>query len=466
MTRKTIFPMTRIHEPLRVDVEIDGGQVVDAWLGGMLFRGFEAMLIGRDPRDAALFTQRICGICTTAHAVAATLAQQEAFGVAPTPNGQHLTNLIYAADIIHNHLVHFYTLALFDYVVGPATPPYLPRQKGDFRLPPKVNSDIMTHAKTAYMMASRAHEMMAIFGGKAPMQQTIMPTGVTEQVNGERVAAYWSVLQELKDFVEQIYLPDVLTIADYYLDYFKIGTGYGHLMSFGMFPAPVTGRRAFGAGVIVNRGVVAPFEGGKVLEGSRFAWYADEQESRQPSEGKTTPDSHKAEAYTWIKAPRYQGLPFESGPLARGWINGNYRRGVSVMDRLVARAQETQKICRLAEEWLSQLVPGAPTVSPYTPPPQGAGSGLTDAMRGVLGHWLSYDQHKVSHYQIVTPSTWNFSPRDAAGRRGPVEEALVGTPVASADSLIEVARVIHSLDPCLTCAVHVLAMPQTQPVFV
>lgn len=454
MTRKVIFPVTRIHEPMRVDVEVEGGRVVDAWVGGHLFRGLEAMMTGRDPRDAALFTQRICGICTSAHAVAATLAQQQAFGVEPTPNGQHMTNLIYVADIIHNHLLHFYALVLFDYCLGVETPPYLPRQKGDYRLPQKVNNQVLAHSKTAWEMAARAHEMMAVFGAKAPMQQTIMATGVTEQAGPEKIAAYGAILREIRDFVENVYISDVLTIADFYRDYYSIGAGYGHLMSFGLFPAPVNGRRAFAAGVIVSRGAVQAVDSGEILEGIRYGWYADDQESRHPGEGRTVPARDKPEAYSWVKAPRYRGLAVESGPLARGWVNGDYRRGISVMDRLVARARETQKICRLAEGWLAELAPGAPTVRPFTPPPQGAGVGLTDAMRGALGHWLSYSGGKIDHYQIVTPTTWNFSPRDAGGGRGPVEEALVGTPVADADSLIEVGRVVRSFDPCFTCAVH------------
>ena len=463
MTKKVIFPVTRLHEPMRVDIEIEGDKVTDAWISATMFRGFEPMMNGRDPRDAALITQRICGICTVAHAVAANLAQQQAFGVKTTPNGQLLINLIFAADIIHNHLLHFYVLGLFDYVVGPETAPYLPRQKGDFRLPSAVNNKIIAHAQMAYVMAARAHEALAVFGAKAPMQQTILPTGVTEQANAERIMVYSSILEEIKAFVDNVYVDDVMTIADYYDDYYNIGAGNGNFLSYGIFPSPVTGKLASRAGVVTNRGMVEQLDESQISEAVQFSWYADEAENRRPENGITVPDRNKPHAYSWIKAPRYQGRTYESGPLARGWISGDYRRGISVMDRLVARTRETQKICQLAEEWLAQLVPGAPTAQPYTTPAQGSGAGLTDAMRGALGHWFSYEDNKIDHYQIITPTTWNFSPRDATGQRGAVEEALIGTPIANIDSLIEVGRVIRSLDPCFTCAVHIYNTQHRQP---
>jgi len=466
MTIKTIFPMTRIHEPMKVDVDIQNGKVANAWIGATLFRGFEAMMKGRDPRDAALFTQRICGICSTAHAVTAAMALQQAYGIEPPPNGKHLINLIFAADMIQNHLRHFYILAFFDYVKGPDMAPYMPRLKGDYRLPQKINEQLMAHYKESILMAARAHEMLAIFGAKVPMAQTIMTTGVTERASSEKIVAYAAILKEISNWVNNVYLSDVMTLADYYKDYYHIGVGYGNMISFGLFPQPITGTYEFTPGLIVNRGLVSKLDLSKVGEESRYSWYRDEQQSRSPMEGQTIPDRDKEDAYSWVKAPRYGGQCFEGGPLARGWINGDYRRGVSVMDRIVARALETQKLCRLAEEWLQQLTPDGPTIQPFTPPQDGDGAGLTDAMRGPLGHWISIRQGKLQHYQIVTPTTWNFSPRDAHGIRGPVEEALIGTPVANPDSLIEVGRVIRSYDPCFTCAVHLLDAPEDKLVLI
>jgi len=466
MTMKTIFPMTRVHEPLRVDVEIQNGKVVDAMVGATLFRGFENMMVGRDPCDAALFTQRICGICSSAHATAATLAMQQAFDVLPTPNGQHLMNLIFAADIIQNHIRHFYVLAIYDYIKGPNMPPYTPRPEGDYRLPQKLNEELLAHTKEGMLKAMRAHEMLAIFGAKIPMQQTILPTGVTEQATVDRLSAYEGILRELTEWVEKVYLYDVAVLTDYYKDYYSIGSTWGNMLSYGMFPQAITGKREYLPGVIFEKGKVQPLDVSKIGEEIRHSWYHDEILTRNPGEGTTVPDRNKADAYSWIKSPRYAGTAFEGGALARAWISGEYWRGTGVMDRIAARAQETLKICQLAQEWLAQIVLGGPTLLKYTPPMQGEGVGLTDAMRGALGHWIKIKDGKIVHYQIVTPTAWNFSPRDNQGKPGPVEVALLGTPVANPEDLVEIGRVIRSFDPCFTCAVHMIDAPENIPIIV
>jgi hydrogenase large subunit len=463
MTRKTIFPVSRVHEPLRVDVEIQNNQVVDATVSATLFRGFENMMIGRDPRDAALFTQRICGICSSAHAVAAALALQQAYNLHPTPNGQHLMNLIFAADMIQNHIRHFYILAIYDYVKGPNMPPYTPRPEVDYRLPPKRNEELLAHIKEGMLKAMQAHEMLAIFGAKIPMQQTILVTGVTEQATVDRINAYKGILQELMEWVKNVYLYDVAVLADYYKDYYTIGSTKGNMISYGMFPQPVTGIREYAAGVMFAKGQIQPLDINKIGEDIRYSWYQDDTVTQKPQEGTTIPDRDKADAYSWIKAPRYAGQAFEGGTLARAWLRGKYQRGTGVMDRMITRAQETLEICQLAEEWLAQLTPGGPTHTPYTSVMEGEGIGLTDAMRGGLGHWLRIKDHKIDHYQIITPTTWTFSPRDKQGQRGPVEEALLGTPVANAEDLVEVGRIIRSFDPCFTCAVHMMDAPKNSP---
>lgn len=464
MAQKTIFPFTRLHAPMRLDVEIEEGKVIDARVSGTLFRGFENMMIGRDPRDAVLFTQRICGICSGAHSVVSAMALQQINKVQPPPNGQHLTNLIFAADIIQNHLRHFYLLAIFDYIKGPNIPPYIPLLGGDYRLPEKVSAEILKHVKEGIHYSARAHEMLAIFGAKAPHQQTILPSGVTEKASADKIMAYRSILSEITEWVEKVHLPDVLTIADYYKDYYKLGAGYGNLMSYGMFTLPVSGKQEFPSGIMKFSSPVEPLDSSKIVEDIHSSWYSDEVELRHPAEGTTQPDRNKANAYSWVKAPRYQGVPFESGPLARGFISGDYRRGISVMDRIVARAYETLKVCRLAFSWLDQLTVDGPTIRPYSPLPEGEGHGLTDAMRGSLGHWIKIKNGKVVRYQVITPTTWNFSPRDSGGKRGPVEEALIGIPAADPESLIEVGRVVRSFDPCFTCAVHMIDANENKPV--
>ncbi len=463
MTKKTLFPVSRVHEPLRVDVEIENNQVVDATVSATLFRGFENMMIGRDPRDAALFTQRICGICSSAHAVAASLALQQAYNLQTTPNGQHLTNLIFAADMIQNHIRHFYILAIYDYVKGPNMPPYTPRPKGDYRLPEHRNVELLAHIKEGMLKAMQAHEMLAIFGAKIPMQQTILVTGVTEQATVDRINAYKSILQELMEWVKNVYLYDVAVLADYYKDYYTIGTTKGNMISYGMFPQPVTGVREYAPGIMFAKGEIQSLDIRKIGEDITHSWYQDDMITQKPQEGTTVPDRNKADAYSWIKAPRYAGQAFEGGTLARAWLRGKYQRGTGVMDRLITRAQETLEICQLAEKWLAQLTPGGPTHTPYTSVLEGEGIGLTDAMRGGLGHWLRIRDHKIDHYQIITPTTWTFSPRDKQGQPGPAEEALLGTSVADAEDLVEVGRIIRSFDPCFTCAVHMMDAPENSP---
>lgn len=466
MARKIIFPMTRIHEPIRVDVEIEGGRVTDAWISSHLYRGWEQMMVGRDVRDAILFTQRICGICSSAHAVAGTLALQQATGLAPTVNGQHLINVILAADLLQNHLRHFYLLTLPDYAALPAVSPWRPQyDRPDLRLPSKAAAAAAGHLPAAVRVAASAHELMALFGAKAPHQQTIMVTGVTEQLDADKIKAATALIREIKYFVEGAYIPDTLAIADHYPDYRAIGKGSDNFISFGMFPEPVTGRRAFRAGVLLGDGTAGDVDTGLIGEQITHSWYREES-GGSPAAAITQPDRDKAGAYSWTKAPRYRGLPCESGPLPRAIINGYYRQGTGTLDRILARAQETLRVCRLVEDWLARLVPGQPTLRPYELPPRGEGVGLTDVMRGALGHWLKFADGKILHYQIITPTTWKFSPRDDRGHRGPVEEALIGTPVADPASLVEVGRVVRSFDPCFTCAVHVINMPNAKPLLI
>jgi hydrogenase large subunit len=455
--RKTIFPITRIHEPLQVDIETEDGKVVDAWTGGHLFRGFEKMLKDRDPRDAGLITQRVCGICSTTHGVASTYALRDAYRLRPTDNGELLTNIILGSDITQNHLRHICLLTAFDYVKGPDKPPFVPVQPGDYRFPKQVNDKLVADMFRGTDMAIRAHEITSIWGAKAPHAQTILPTGVTTPVTVERVASSMAITREILEFVNGALMPGIQLIADTYKDYYQVGIGYGNFLSYGLFPEVRTGERIFKAGRVVNLGNVMPVDTAKITEEITHAWYRDDKPFRQPvEEAATELDPDKADAYSYVKAPRYEGVPYEGGPLARLWINGHYRRGVSVMDRIMARVIELGMVCELMLDWLTRLVPGQPTLTPYTPPIAGTGAGLTDAMRGPLGHWLVVENYRVKHYNIVTPTAWNFSPRDAQGIRGPVEEALIGTPISDLDSCLEVARVVHTFDPCFSCAVHLI----------
>ncbi|WP_261179461.1 nickel-dependent hydrogenase large subunit [Anaerobacillus sp. CMMVII] len=156
-----------------------------------------------------------------------------------------------------------------------------------------------------------------------------------------------------------------------------------------------------------------------------------------------------------MKAPRYNNLPFEVGPLARLILSGSYNHGISAMDRTIARALEAKKIAEIMKVLLQQIIPDINLQKKYEIPGTASGRGLVDTTRGALGHWLKINEKKLSFYQIITPSTWDFSTRDNNGFRGVAEEALIGTPIEDPDNPAEIGRILRSFDPCMSCATHV-----------
>ena len=208
-------------------------------------------------------------------------------------------------------------------------------------------------------------------------------------------------------------------------------------------------------GRFINNSIM-DFDAGQITEDVKYSRYQSFTTAKKPSEGMTEPDAEKEGSYSWLKAPRYDGQPYEVGPLARMWINGDYRQGVSVIDRHAARAIEAKKVAEAMEEWVLQLKPGESAYAESILPESAQGVGLTEGARGALGHWIKISNKKIENYQAVVPTTWNCSPRDDSGARGPVEEALVGTPVVDADNPLEVVRIVRSFDPCIACAVHLI----------
>ncbi|MDK2824178.1 MAG: hydrogenase large subunit [Clostridia bacterium] len=457
MVKKRILPLTRVHEPMQVEVEVNDGQVTDAWVSGTLFRGFELMLENRDPRDTAIYAQRICGICSTAHAVAGALALEEAYNIQPTPNGSLIRNLIFGSDFIQNHLRQFYVLTLPDYARGPNTSPFRPLLKGDYKIPKNIEEKLYENYWKATEISAKAHQMLAIWGAKAPHQQTILPGGVTEKPTAEKINMFTALLREAEKFVVEKYIPDVYTIAEYYPEYYNIGKGYGNLMSYGLFPSGPGNDKHFKPGIVEKFSrKPSQLDPRKITEEVEHSWYKQDEAQHHPYEEETVPDMDKPQAYSWVKTPLYNNKPFEGGPIARMWINEKYQKGVSVNDRNIARALELKEIINFMYLWLEKLNLGQPTLNKHEPKPTAEGAGLTDSMRGQLGHWVKIKNGRTAHYQIITPSAWNYSPKDKNNRRGPVEEALIGTPVESLDSLIEVGRVIRCFDPCFSCSVHVI----------
>jgi hydrogenase large subunit len=253
-------------------------------------------------------------------------------------------------------------------------------------------------------------------------------------------------------FIKEAYLPDVELLASVYGDYYGIGRGPGNLISFGVFEQP--GGDALFSGGRITDGVHGGVDIAQISEYVGHSYYSGSS-GLNPASGETVPEYGKSGAYTWLKAPRYAGAVHEAGPLARMKVSGEYAGGVSVMDRIVARALETEKIASAMTGWLSQLTVGGDAYTKVACS-SGAGVGLTEAPRGALGHWLQYSDRKVTRYQVVTPTCWNASPRDDSGVAGALEQALVGTHVADPHQPVELLRIVHSFDPCTGCSVHVI----------
>jgi hydrogenase large subunit len=389
----------------------------------------------------------------------------DAFGVTIPPNARILRNLIQGANLIQSHILHFYHLAALDYVKGPDTAPFVPRYEGDYRLPDDVNAVVVGHYLQALGMRRKAHELGAIFGAKMPHVTVFLPGGVTTQVTAERMATYEQQLRELISFIDDIYVPDVLAVAGAYEDWFTVGAGCRNLLSYGAYPLtdrkdPAGSNQFFDRGVYAN-GKFMPMDANQIKEYVSHSWY-QKGPGKHPAEGETVPETDKRGAYSWIKAPRYEGQPLEVGPLARMWVGRNTSvtglgdKAFSVMGRHFARAIETTVTAHAMLDWLQELVPGEPTFAAYDVPRQAKGVGLTEAPRGALGHWIEIEDHVIKNYQAVVPSTWNISPRDDNGIRGPLEEALIGTEVVDSDNPIELVRIVRSFDPCIACAVHVI----------
>jgi [NiFe] hydrogenase large subunit len=531
--RVTIDPITRIEGHLRIEVEVEGGKVVNAWSSAQMFRGIEIILQGRDPRDAPLFTQRSCGVCTYTHYLSSVRAVEAAIGVKIPENARIIRNLLHGAQFQHDHIVHFYHLHALDWVdvvsalkADPAQTAVLADNVSDspmggtdyfrqvqqrlktfvdsgqlgplnngywghpaYRLPPEANLMASAHYIEALRLQARTARMHAIFGAKNPHLQTLVAGGVTSirDLNPERIMKFLSLWEETQEFVEKVYIPDLLAVASFYKDWGAIG-GTSNFLCWGDLPQGETepDTHFLPRGVIMKRDLaglkMADHE--KVAEDVVRAWY-ENGPARHPFKGETKPQhgDYKPDdgKYSWFKAPRYEGEPCEVGPLARALVS--YASGVkefkevidsvlqkldipvealfSTLGRTAARGIETLVIGRKMEGWIMELVENikngdTKTYQPWEMPDKGMGYGLNDVARGALGHWIEIEGKKIKNYQYVVPSTWNLGPRCENGKLGPVEEALIGTPVADPKRPIEVLRTVHSFDPCIACGVHVI----------
>ncbi len=375
-----------------------------------------------------------------------------------------------------------------------------------YKLPPEANLMAVGHYLDNLRQQVFAAQLTAIWGAKNPHLQGHLPGGVTvlEQLDADRISHYLTLLQEQIKFIEEVYIPDVLAVASFYKDWTKYG-GNKNFLAYGDFPESEKEPESlyFPRGAILDGKLeLVKMDPQKITEEVARSWYEGDK-PLYPGVGETKPltgeklknadpDTKSANGkYSWIKAPRYDGKAMEVGPLAQclvSYVGGNKeikdtvdavlkKLGAgppalfSTLGRIAARGIKCLVNAKRAEKWVGELIENlkkgdTKTFTPYKldESTNGEGFGLNDVARGSLGHWVKIEKGKIAHYQQVVPSTWNLGPRDAKGQKGPVENALIGTPVAKADQPLEILRTVHSFDPCLACAVHVID-PKTNQVY-
>ncbi len=537
-----IDPVNRIEGHLRIEVEVENGRVKNAWSSSQLFRGLEIILRGRDPRDAKHFTQRSCGVCTHVHALASTRCVDNAVGIQKgiPETGLILRNLLLGSQFLHDHIVHFYHLHALDWVdvvsalsadakkaaeitntaglghrqhteaefkatqerlgkfvaqgqLGIFTNAYFLEPHAAYKLPPELNLIATHHYLEALKLQILPSRMMAIIGGKNPHTQSLYEGGITcyDALKPEQIAQFKALFKETMAFVNNTYIPDVLAVAPYYLDWGAIG-GTTHFNSCGEFPMDESdmNSRFMPAGAIFNRDLANPqdFDLKKIEEHVMHSWYK-EGSPKHPWQGVTDPmytslgemETGKTGKYSWMKAPRYDGKATEVGPLAQclvayakghkqvqGLVNAVLKHlGVgpealfSTLGRTAARCIETKVIGDEMVSWIEKLeanIAAGKTdiIAPFKMPDTAFGVGFVNAPRGTLSHWIEIEGGKIKNFQLVVPSTWNLGPRSDDGALSPVEEALIGTPVFDPKRPVEVLRTVHSYDPCIACGVHII----------
>ena len=489
MAQKLVLsPVSRIEGHLSVETKIKDSQVIDAWIHGEMYRGIENILLGRKPLDAIRIVQRICGVCHEVHGIAAARALAKIYNVQPPSNGCILMDIILALHIVCDHILHFYQLTLPDYVDFSVLSSYstsdplfkqlskwlalkkpllsFKKAPGDYIKEPKLVATFFAHYIEALEIIAKGGKGLAVLGSKAPFSHAIFPGGITTTITADRLENVKAITEDIYFFVQKAYLPDIKHLTRIYSAYFHIGNGYRNLLAYGGFSS--LGEPLFKAGVLIN-GENAPFSVEKITEHVSYSYY--EGKPRSFLEEDTCPSPKKSGAYSWIKAPRYNGHPMETGPLARVWFSKKSRdrfialirdlgysekEAFSVMGRHLARAVETEILLEFILNAIEKVDPSEPTIIDVNPDAQinGRDYALSNAARGDLIHFLEVDFGRIVRYQTVMPTTWNFSPRDENDTLGPAEKALIGTPVKFKQGLIEVGRVVRSFDPCMACSVH------------
>ena len=496
-TRRTLnVPLNRVEGDLEVRVELQDDCVADAWSSGTMYRGIENILIGRGALDGLVVTPRICGICTTAHLTAASKALDAISGVQPPPDAIRIRNLALMTEQLQSDVRQTFLTFAADFV-NPAyrdQPLYAEARQRYAPLKGDTALEVIQQTK-------RVIEVVAILGGQWPHSSYMVPGGVATVPSladllqcRHLLAGYrawyeqrilgcslerWLAVRSRADLDVWLEGSDTRRTSD--LGFFlrfarqigldRIGHGHGNFLSFGQLDLP-PGTDVHGQGGdtahLVPAGFasgtrIRPFDQSKIEEHVAHSWYVDYAGGRHPSVGQTQPYATGSEnqKYSWAKAPRYDGLPAETGPLAEMIIARNPlftdllgQGPPNVLLRQLARLVRPAALVPAMEQWLAEITPEGTFYIPAPEIADGEGYGITDAARGGLGHWVKIADSRIAHYQIITPTAWNGSPRDASDVRGPWEEALIGTPVADPEDPVTLGHVIRSFDPCLVCTVH------------
>lgn len=497
-TRRYEIPLNRVEGDLEVRVDVDEGVVTDAWSSGTMFRGFENLLLGRQALDSLVVTPRICGVCSTTHLLAAAKALDMVSGVQPPPNAVRLRNIALMAETLQSDLRHSVLFFLPDLAASAyRRHPLFDEAVRRFE-PAKGETWVEAIIETKKIL-----EIVAIIAGQWPHSSFIVPGGVAYSPHPTELLQCRYILRRVREWYEKRILGcsidrwrEVRSAAHldawleeradhresalgFFLDFGRrIGldeTGRGHdsFLSFGSLELP-EGTDVAGPGESTRLIPAGYFDGATthafdqslISEDVSFSLAADYETGLHPVEGVTAPvTGDSGTRYSWVKAPRYDGRPAETGPLAEALVGGDpllrdlvARNGASTLVRQLARLTRPATMMPAIEAWIAEIPASSngDTYVPYGTLEEGSGHGVIQAARGALGHWVTVRDGVITHYQVITPSAWNGSPRDGAGVRGPWEEALVGTVIADPDDPVEAGHVIRSFDPCLVCAVHAI----------
>ncbi|HBJ2621983.1 Ni/Fe hydrogenase [Clostridium botulinum] len=458
MAKIVIDPVTRISGLLKIEVDVENNKIVDAKSTGSQFRGFEKMFQGRPPLDIIRLAPRICGICSTSHAIAATLALENALNITPDFNGKVIRDIAHGFEFLQNHLRTTYFFAFPDFVKITASNPLYKDgtdKELDYRLPTDITKKINEDYLEAIKYSRECHRAIAVLAGKAPHCHGIWVGGISTYIDVPEKEAVKYTITVVKEFIENKLLEDVKIIAQYYNDYFNMGKGYGNLMDFGLYSDYKAPIKYTEASAMIN-GKKENIDVNNITENVKYS-YLDIPGGMVMPGVSSTPEAnpYKQDAYSWVDAARYKNYSMEGGPLARQILNGYYENKISAMDRILARVLESVKICESIIGLIDLMKLGQAVQEEWKIPSKANGIGLTGAPRGDLGHWLSIENKQVSNYTLIPPSAWNLSPTDSNNIKGPVEEALIGTEINDMKNPVEIGRIVRSFDPCSNCAAHV-----------